>query len=264
MTASTPDAHRGTALVRRPGPRLAEGIVTHRAPTEVDLDLARAQHARYCQALAGHGWRVHEVSPADDHPDAVFVEDTLVVIGDLAVLTRPGAPQRRGEVSGTAAAVRELGLRMVKVAPPGELDGGDVLQVGELVYVGVGGRTSPAGVAALREAARLQGRRVVPVALRGVLHLKSAVTALPDGSLIGRADQVDAKELSPIREPPEEGGSHVVPLGGDTVLLAASAPRTAALLERGGYDVEVVDIGEFEKLEGCVTCLSVLIPDPAS
>jgi dimethylargininase len=253
-------AERGTALVRRPGPRLADGLVTHLDRTPVDLDLALDQHGRYVAALAANGWRVAEVAPADDCPDAVFVEDTVVVVDDLAVLTRPGAPARRPEVPGVREAVAAQGLRSVELADPATLDGGDVLQVGRTVYVGRGGRTNGEGIRQLWAAVAPLGRAVVAVQLRSVLHLKSAVTALPDGTLLALPDLLDAGPLPGWRVPPEEPGAHVVPLGGGRVLLAASAPLTAEWLLDLGFDVVRVDVGEFEKLEGCVTCLSVLIP----
>jgi dimethylargininase len=245
----------GLALVRKPGPRIAEGIVTHIRREPVDSDLAAAQHDAYVAALAAAGWRPVHVPPADDLPDAPFVEDAVVVCGRVAVLTRPGAPERRPEVESVERVVRDLGLNAVRITRPGTLDGGDVLQVGRTVYVGRSARTNADGIAQL--AALLPERRIVPVDLDGVLHLKSAVTALPDGTLIGHPGHA---RLPGLLVPPEEAGAHVVPLGGDTVLLAASAPRTAELLEKRGLTVVTVDISEFEKLEGCVTCLSVLIP----
>ncbi|MDA0637553.1 arginine deiminase family protein [Nonomuraea sp. MCN248] len=246
----------GLAVVRKPGPRIAEGIVTNIAREPVAPALAAEQHAAYVAALAAAGWRPVHATPADDLPDAPFVEDTVVVSGRLAVLTRPGAPERRPEVESVEQTVRDLGLNAVRITRPGTLDGGDVLQVGETVYVGRSARTNDDGIAQL--AALLPERRVVPVELSGVLHLKSAVTALPDGTLIG--DPAHAR-LPGLLVPPEEAGAHVVPLGGDTVLMAASAPRTAELLEQRGLTVVAVDISEFEKLEGCVTCLSVLVPE---
>jgi len=255
----------GIALVRRPGPRLDEGIVTHIERTPVDVPLAARQHAAYRAALAAAGWDVREVAPADDRPDAVFVEDTVVIIGDLAVLTRPGAGERRPEVAGTRDALDGLGLavaeitEITEITAPGTLDGGDVLQVGDRVYVGRGGRSNDAGIAQLAAHAATRGRTVVPVDLRGVLHLKSAVTALPDGSLIGLPELVDTAVLPPVRRAPEEPGAHVVPVGGGRCLIAASAPETAALLATLGFTALPVDISEFEKLEGCVTCLNVLV-----
>ncbi len=248
------------ALVRPPGPRLADGIVTHVDRRPVDVGLALTQHAGYVAALEGQGWTTCTVDPADDAPDAVFVEDTVVVVDDLAVLTRPGAPARRAEVAGTAAAVAALGLRTATITPPGTLDGGDVLQVGATVYVGRGDRTNDAGIAQFAALLVPLGRTVVPVALGAVLHLKSAMTALPDGRLIGIPHLLDVAGLPELSMPPEEQGSHVVPLGGASLLVAASAPRTADWLAGLGLAPVVVEIGEFEKLEGCVTCLSVLIP----
>ncbi|TMR99047.1 dimethylargininase [Nonomuraea basaltis] len=244
----------GIALVRKPGPRIAEGIVTHIEREPVDPERARVQHDAYVAALAGNGWRPVYAEPADDLPDAPFVEDALVVSGRVAVLTRPGAAERRPEVESVARAVQELGLKVVRIAPPGTLDGGDVLRTGSTLYVGRSARTNDDGITQLT--ALLPERKVVPVDLTGVLHLKSAVTALPDGTLIGDPRHVDLPELL---VPPEEAGAHVVPLGGDRVLMAASAPQTATMLEKRGFIVTKVDISEFEKLEGCVTCLSVLI-----
>lgn len=244
----------GIALVRKPGPRIAEGIVTHVERRPVDYPLAVEQHERYAAALVDGGWQVVHVESADDLPDAPFVEDAVVVCGRRAVLTRPGAPERRAEVASVERSVRRCGLDLVSIEEPGTLDGGDVLQAGDTVYVGRSARTNDEGIAQL--AHHLSGRTVVPVALRGVLHLKSAVTALPDGTLIGDPSFVDLPDLL---VPPEESGSHVVLLGGDRVLMAASAPQTSEILEKRGLNVIKVDISEFEKLEGCVTCLSVLI-----
>jgi dimethylargininase len=250
----------GTSVVRLPGSRLAEGIVTHISRTAVDPSLATRQHAAYVAALETSGWAVRHAPEAEDCPDAVFVEDTVVVCDDLAVLTRPGAPQRRPEVDGVAQVMASLGLRTARIEAPGTLDGGDVLQAGTTVYVGRGGRTSGEGIRQLRALLAPLGRTVVGVPLGEVLHLKSAVTALPDGTFLLLPDLVPAGLFPAVRPVTEESGCHVVPLGGDRVLIAASAPRTAASLADLGFIPVAVDISEFEKLEGCVTCLSVLLP----
>ena len=243
------------ALVRRPGPRLAEGLVAHIERQEVDLDLATRQWRSYVDVLAAAGWQVVEVDPADDCPDAVFVEDPVVVYRNTAVIARSGAPQRRGETAGVEKALSGYDIRRIEA--PGTLDGGDVLKIGDTVYVGRGGRTNDDGIRQL--AGHLPDATVVPVPVTKVLHLKSAVTALPDGTVIGYPPLVDDPALFPkFLAVPEEGGSHVVLLDDDTVLMAAGAPQTARLLEKDhGLRVVAVDISEFEKLEGCVTCLSV-------
>jgi dimethylargininase len=251
------------ALVRRPSRRLAEGIVTFGARAPVDGGLAATQHEAYVAALAEAGWAIREVPHADELPDSAFVEDTLVMCGELAVLTRPGAAERRAELDGTEEAVRALGLELARIEAPGTLDGGDVLRVGRTLYTGRGGRTNAEGIRQLRRLAGPRGFTVVPVPLKRVLHLKSAVTALPDGTMIAaKPSLLDTSPFPALRIVPEEAGSHVVTIGDGTVLMAASAPRSAELLDDWGFDVVAVDIGEFEKMEGCVTCLSVLVQPP--
>jgi dimethylargininase len=225
------------------------------------VELAQRQHVGYVAALAAHGWQVHEVPPAEDCADSVFIEDTVVVCGGTAVVTRPGAEARRPELAGVEESLRVIGLPVARIEEPGTLDGGDVLQIGETVYVGRSSRTSAEGIAQLARLLVPLGRRVVTVPLIRVLHLKSAVTALPDGTVLAWGNLVARDEFPNVRDVPEESGAHVALLGGSDVLIAASAPRTADLLASWGYHPVVVDITEYERLEGCVTCLSVLIPE---
>ncbi|MBC7278020.1 dimethylargininase [Nocardioides sp.] len=247
------------ALVRRRSPRLADGLVTHIERSPVDIDLAHEQWESYVAAMRGAGWTTHEVEPADSCPDSVFVEDTMVVFADLAVISRPGAPERRPEIDAAEAAVRARGYRIAHIEAPGTLDGGDVLKHENTVWVGEGGRTNADGIAQLRALLSPLGAEVVAVPVSKVLHLKSAVTALPDGTVIGHEPLVDDPSVWGARflPVPEESGSHVVVLDDDTLLMATSAPLTRAMFEERGYTVVAVDISEFEKLEGCVTCLSV-------
>ncbi len=248
------------ALVRRPSRRMADGIVTYGERRPVDAGLAAKQHAAYVGAIADAGWTIHEVPREDALPDSAFVEDTLVVCAELAVLTRPGAAERCAELAGAEESVRTLGLEIARIEEPGTLDGGDVLQVGATLYAGRGGRTNSEGIRQLRGLVAPRGFAVVPVPLHRVLHLKSAVTALPDGTIIAADESLlDTSPFPTMRLVPEEAGAHVILLGRGTLLMAASAPRSAELFDDLGFDVIVVDISEFEKLEGCVTCLSVLI-----
>ncbi|WP_349636857.1 dimethylargininase [Streptomyces sp. 549] len=256
------EPNRPTALVRRPGPRLAEGQLTHLDRVPVDTGLALRQWEAYTAALRAHGWHTEEVAPAEDCPDAVFVEDTAVVYRDTALITRPGAVPRRPETAGTEAALAARGYTLHHVEAPGTLDGGDVLKVGDTFYVGRGGRTDDEGIAQLAAVFRPLGVRVVTVPVSLVLHLKTAVTALPDGTVIGHPPLVEHRELFPrFLAVPEESGAHVVLLGEGRLLMAAGAPRTADLLASLGHTPVPVDISEFEKLEGCVTCLSVRLRD---
>lgn len=247
-------------LVRRPAPSLAAGELTHLDRVPVDPALALAQWEGYVDAFRHSGWAVTEIAPDDEHPDGVFVEDTVVVFGDVAVLAAPGAASRRGELDTVAPVLGETGLTVLRIQAPGTLDGGDVLKVGRTVYVGASSRTNADGIAQLRALLGPAGWAVVAVPVTRVLHLKSGVTALPDGTFLGRAANLDdPAALEPFLEVPEEHGTAVVDLGDGAVLLSADAPRTAGLLRDRGLTVVPVPITEFEKLEGCVTCLSVRI-----
>lgn len=246
------------ALVRRPDPRLADGLLTHLERVPVDVGLARRQWDGYVAALRAEGWDTVEVPLAPDCPDSVFVEDTVVMYGDLAVITRPGADERKPETTGTEQTLREMGYRIAHIEAPGTLDGGDVLKHDGTVWVGLGGRTNQAGADQLAGHLEPLGAHVVGVPLTKVLHLKSAVTALPDGTVVGFEELVDDPAVwSRFLAVPEEPGAHVVLLDENTVLMSTSAPQTRSLFEARGLRVVAVDLTEFEKLEGCVTCLSV-------
>lgn len=250
------------ALVRLPATNLADGELTHLERTPVDAELADTQWEQYVAALEAEGFTTVEVPAADDHADSVFVEDALVMLGSTAVITSPGAQSRRGELDGVREAVAGLdgAVTVASISLPGTLDGGDVLKVGKTIYVGRGGRTNAEGIRQFRAIATAAGYTVVAVPVTRVLHLQSAVTALPDGTVIGYGPNVEHPELfERFLAVPEETGSAVVVLSEDAVLMASSAPLTAALIEDLGYRVVTVDVSEFEKLEGCVTCLSVRI-----
>jgi dimethylargininase len=227
----------------------------------VDIDLAERQWREYCTTLDTWGFDTVRVAGDDDLPDSVFVEDTVVVFDDLAVLTSPGAESRRAETDAVGDTLRGLGIEVAAIELPGTLDGGDVLKIGRTVYVGQGGRTNGDGIRQLRALLTPRGYAVVGVPVTKVLHLKSAVTALPDGTVIGHPEAVDHPEVFERFLPMPEHGAAVVVLDAGTVLMAASVPASTALVESLGYRVITVDISEFEKREGCVTCLSVRLRD---
>ncbi len=247
-------------LVRRPSPRLAVGELTHIERRPVDAGLALSQWEQYVAAFRARGWEVDEIDPADEHADGVFVEDTVVLFDDLAVLTRPGADSRRGEIETTRAKLEAVGIPFVAIEAPGTLDGGDVLKVGRTVYVGRTLRTNDAAIEQLRTILAPRGWDVVAVPVTLKLHLKSGVTALPDGTVIGYPPAVDDPTVYPeFLAVPEELGTAVVVLDENTVLMSSAAPLTAELFRARGLDVITTPITEFEKLEGCVTCLSVRV-----
>lgn len=249
-------------FVRRPSPQLADGELTHLDRVPVDPELALEQWHGYVDVFRSRGWEIVEIVPADDQPDGVFVEDAVVIFGELAELCRAGAPSRRGEIESVRAGVRASGIESVEIVEPGTLDGGDVLKVGRTVYVGASSRTNAAGIGQLREVLASRGWEVREIPVTKVLHLKSGVTALPDGTVVGFEPLVDDPSLFPVfAGVPEEHGTAVVVLDESTVLMSSDAPATAEEHRFRGLDVVTVDVSEFEKLEGCVTCLSVRVRD---
>jgi dimethylargininase len=248
------------ALVRAPASTLANGLVTHVTRKRVNLDLADAQWDSYAETLQECGWRIVEVDARDDLADSVFVGDTAVILGNTAVITSPGAPERVDETTGTEDALRALGMRIERIEQPGTLDGGDVLVVDNTVYVGRSTRTNAEGIRQLRILARRHGFTVVAVPVARALHLKTAASALPDGTIIGYAKALDNVSLfSRFLAVPEPDGANVLIVDRMTVMMSAAAPKSAALVRDLGYRVITVDLTEFEKIEGSVTCLSVLI-----
>jgi len=234
--------------------------VTHVERVPVDVGRALSQWDGYVDVLRSVGWGVVEVPAQDDCPDSVFVEDTVVVHGDLAVVTHPGHDARVPETEAVESVVQNLGLRTARIVPPGRLDGGDVLKVGSTAYVGLGARTNRSGIEQLAAHVEPLGTTVVAVPVTRALHLKSAVTALPDGTVIGWDPVVDDPRVFPAyRSMPEEQGAHVVVVDERRLIVSAAATRSIDFLSSLGYEPIAVEIGEFEKLEGCVTCLSVRI-----
>jgi dimethylargininase len=249
------------ALVREVSPRIADGELTYLQRQPVDLERARAQHAAYVRVLAECGLDIVQAPAAPEFPDGAFVEDAVVVVDRLAILTRSGAASRRGEADTLRPVLTDRGLSLASISDPATLDGGDVLQVGDTVYVGRTARTDDEGIEQLAGLIAPLGRVVVPVEVDGVLHLKSAATALPDGRILADPDRVAAtafpgRELVAAREP---AGADVL-LIGDTVIASDSAPLTVAMLRDRGYEVRTVAISELEKVEAGPTCPSVLLP----
>lgn len=250
-----------TALVHVPSPRLAEAVRTHVAHEPIDVARAVAQHTGYVRLLEGCGVDVQVLDVNPDAPDAVFLEDTAIVLDELAIVTSMGTPSRVGEPAAVEPVLRRFRSDVVRLLPPASLEGGDVLRVGKKLLVGLSSRTNARGLAALAEVVRPHGYVVVPVRVSGALHLKTACTALPDGTLLLNPAWVELGallefELLAVHDG-EPFGANVV-LAGDVVCTGASSPGTVAELRRRGFDVRTTELDELAKAEGAATCLSLL------
>ena len=237
--------------------------LTHLTRTVIDVALAREQHHAYEQALRALGWQIESLPEEPELADSVFVEDTALVLDEVAVITRPGAPSRQAETASIAAALgkhREL----VRIESPGTLDGGDVLRVGRSVYVGTSSRSSANGIQQLGALLQPFGYRVLPVAVQGCLHLKSAVTQVATDALLINSRYVERKHFAGMRfievDESEPSGANALMLGG-TVIYSRSYPCTAEVLQRHGIRVRTVEMSETEKAEGAVTCCSLVLAE---
>lgn len=237
---------------------MARGQLTHLQPTAMSYELALKQWQDYCEVLSRYT-DVVEVEPTPELPDSIFVEDTVFTYGNVAVRTNMH-PTRVAEQDSLVAVLEGRGFNVVGLPAEARLEGGDVLKFGGKVWVGLSTRTNDAGLAALREILAPQGVEVVGVPVEHALHLKSCLTALPDGTFISHKDYAPPAEYFPgLCYVPEFLGTQVVLLGGDSLLISASAPKTADYLRGLGYDVVECELTEIEKMEGSCTCLSVRI-----
>lgn len=249
------------ALTRAISPRLAECELTHLDRTPISVARAEAQHLAYEATLRALGCDVRRVEPAPDHADSVFIEDTAVVFDEVAVITRPGAESRRAETAGVERAL--VSLRPVAhIVAPGTLDGGDVLVVGKRVFVGRTGRTNPEGIAQMRAILAPHGYSVDGVEVTGCLHLKTAVTAIDDATVLVNPAWVDARAFAPAKvievDPAEPMGANVLRIG-DQLLYGGDYPRTLERIRAHGAEVTTVDASELAKAEGAVTCCSLVM-----
>jgi dimethylargininase len=244
------------ALTRAVSPNIDHAELTHITRIPIDLARAEAQHAEYERTLAELGCTVRRIDPAPAMPDAVFVEDTAIVVDDLAIITRPGAESRRSEIASTAAALGDY-RKLAYIKEPATIDGGDVLRIGKRLWVGMSERSSSDAVKQLRKL--LRGYTVTSVPLRGALHLKTAVTFAGNNTLVVNPEWVDPLEGFDVVEvdPAEPFAANILTIG-DTVLCSAAFPRTAQRLRDHGFVVREIDASELAKAEGGLTCCSVV------
>ena len=249
------------AIVRDVSDALAECELSFVERQRIDLGRAREQHAAYVAALGAAGCEIRHAPPLPAMADAVFVEDTAIVVDELAVLTRPGAESRRGEVASTAETLRPL-RPLAWIEAPGTIDGGDVLRIGRKVHVGRSARSNDAGIEQLRALLAPHGYSVEGVRTRECLHLKSAVTVVADDTVLVNPRWLLDDPFEQYRrieiDPDEEHAANALRVG-DSVLYPDAFPRTAGRLRAAGIDVRLLDLSELQKAEGATTCCSVLV-----
>jgi dimethylargininase len=248
------------ALTRPLSPRIVECELTHLVREPIDLERAEAEHHDYEQQLAALGATVRRLPATPALPDGVFVEDTAVVLDEIAVITRPGAMSRRAETASVAAALATY-RPTVTIEAPGTLDGGDVMVAGREVFVGQSSRSNAEGIAQLRRAIAPHGYSVTAVPVGGCLHLKSAVTCVAPQTLLVNPEWVLREMFADYRllpvDPAEPMAANALALGG-AVLHSSQHPRTRARLAAEGLSVVPVSLGELAKAEDAITCCNLV------
>ncbi len=247
------------AIVKRPCKNMVNGI-TEAGMGLPDYQKALNQHDDYIKALENCGLEVFILEPDQTFPDSVFIEDTCLITRACTVITRPGADSRRGEIRSVEQAVRSLDLPLESIKAPGTLDAGDIMMVGDHYYVGLSNRTNETGVAQLGKILKKYGMTVSAIPLSTVLHLKTGLSYLEHNNLLAYGEFLDRPEfrdhnILAVNEKEAYAANSV--WINEMVIVPAGFPQTEKMIENQGYETLLVDVSEFRKLDGGVSCLSL-------
>jgi len=229
----------------------------------IDVQKMKQQHRAYEEMLRSMGYEVIQILADDSCPDCCFIEDTALLLDEIAVITYPGSVARRGEVPGVVPTIEKY-RKTLRIEPPATLEGGDVLRIGRNLYVGLTQRTNAEGVDALRTLVAPYGYKVTAVPTPGALHMKSVCTAADDRTIVADPTRVD---VSPLRDydmieiaPEEWMGGDLLPIKG-IVWMIEGFPKLKSALEARGFNVRTLNMSEFLKAEAGLTCLSLLFEE---
>jgi dimethylargininase len=247
------------AIVRTPAKSLADGITTA-GLGKPDYDLTQEQHGRYIKALETCGLTVTVMDADDRYPDSMFIEDTALLMPRCAIVTHPGAESRRGEVGAVATQLHEFYNDVDSIKSPGTVDAGDIMMVGEHCYVGLSERTNSDGAAQMVDFLQASGYSGSTVSISESLHLKSSVSFLENNNLVVTGELCDKPEFGNFNRieigQSERRAANCVWIN-NTVLMASGNPQTCEKIQALGYSVIELDVSEFEKLDGGLSCLSL-------
>ena len=249
------------AITRDVSPRFNECELTHIDRTPIDVIVARSQHHGYVQAIKEIGLAVLELPAEPDLPDSVFVEDTAVVLPEVALITNPGADSRKPETKSITQALSPY-RELVFIESPGSLDGGDVLVLGKRIFVGLSTRSNVAAVEQMNQLLGTYGYKTQGVEMHDCLHLKTAVTSVDDTTLLINRKWVDVENFEGFKyidvDESEPFAGNCLPLG-DSLIFPVTFPKTEARLTERGYKIRPVVVDELAKAEGAVTCCSLIV-----
>ena len=251
------------AITRDVSLRFNECEITHIDRSPIDVNVAQAQHQSYVQALKELGCAVLELPAEADLPDSVFVEDTAIVLPEVALITRPGADSRKPETESVARALRPY-RELVFIESPATVDGGDVLVLGKKIYIGMSTRSNQGAVDQMNSLLGKYGYKAQSAEMHDCLHLKTAVTRVDDKTLLINRKWVDVENFEGFVlidvDEAEPFAANCLPVG-DSIIFPVAFPKTTAKLEAHGYKVKPVVVDELAKAEGAVTCCSLIVAD---
>jgi dimethylargininase len=251
---------RRIAITRRVSPAIERCELTHLPRTEIDFERAQEQHRQYETLLGELGCDLRSLPADPELPDSVFVEDCALVLEDVALITRPGAASRRPETMAVAEALEPY-RPLWHLRAPATLDGGDVLQLGQAIYLGISSRSDRLALDQLHELLAPKGYTLRCLDVKRCLHLKSAVTRVAAETLLVNPEWVDPAAFPGLRcievDPAEPHAANAL-LVGETVVFPGAFPRTRERLEGAGLAVRDVEVSELAKAEGGVTCCSLI------
>ena len=247
------------AIARKPGPNFAQGITSSQNSEPADYNLMSQQHATYIETLTSLGLEVIVLDPLPDYPDAHFVEDTAVVTADIAVITIPGAEARKGEEESVASILAEY-RKIERIHPPGTVDGGDVLQIGNHFFIGRSERTNKQGANQLGQILQSCGNTWTVIPVESGLHLKSSLNYVGKDTLLVTENFADHEELKEFEmivvDKPEAYAANTLFIN-DHLLVPSGYPGTRRKLESLDLAIIELDTSEMRKMDGGLTCMSV-------
>lgn len=247
------------AIVKRPGRSMTQGI-SEAGLGLPDHILALKQHDAYIEALMKCDLKVTVLPAEEEYPDSVFIEDTALLTPECAIITHPGAPSRRGEITTTRQAVEQFYQQVECITSPATIDAGDIMMVGSHFFIGLSQRTNRAGADQMIQILSRFAMTGSTVALNHVLHLKTGVVYLEHNTLVAAGEFISKPEFSSFKkieiDPAEQYAANCVWIN-DRVLIADGYPNTRKLIEKAGYQTIPLDMSEFRKLDGGLSCLSL-------
>ncbi|MDD5054638.1 MAG: arginine deiminase family protein [Candidatus Peribacteraceae bacterium] len=250
-----------TAITRDFGSEITQCELTHIERIPINVTTAKEQHETYENALREAGAHVIRLPVLANHPDAVFVEDTAIILPEVAVITVPGSDSRRGEESTIAEALKNLQKELIFLTAPATLEGGDVMRVDRTLFVGSSTRTNPEGIRQLQKALEPRGYRVVPIKVTGCLHLKTGCTCIGKNRILVNPSWIDVNQfhnhelIAVDSHEPFAANSLLI---GDTLLYSTRFPLTQTKIQKMGLQTTTIDISELEKAEAGLTCMSLI------